>query len=165
MIAQLTGNKHNKHLERRGKCQEGLSNCSPPTFLLHSPVSCGAQTVDLAWLLDSGSRPDGVTEQRALGLQELSLGLVIVFGGNPAHSVSKWCVYLFKRAGRKPVSAQVFPGPVSTSPAGDLPISQLSNLRHRVNTKGQSENCHLQGTRLVISLDEASSQNPDGCFW
>lgn len=44
---------------------------------------------------------------------------------------------------------------------GVLPISLLNKLRHKVITKVQDENCHLQGTGL-FSINQAASQNP-GC--
>lgn len=44
---------------------------------------------------------------------------------------------------------------------GVLPISPLNKLRHKVITKVQDENCHLQGTGL-FSINQAASQNP-GC--
>lgn len=54
-----------------------------------------------------------------------------------------------------------------TSPPTDgvLPISQLSKLRHKVNTKGPNENSPARGQALVISVNQAASQNPGHSFW
>ena len=56
-------------------------------------------------------------EQRTPGLQELSLGLVIVFGENWDHSVGTWHIYVLEGALPEwPVACTTFPPNESVVP-------------------------------------------------
>lgn len=141
---------------------EWSNSSPPPSFCV--PQSAVGLTFTLVLLWSQGGS-DSVTEQKALGLQELCLGLVIVFGGNLGHSVGK-CEYASKWARHKP--GDCLSGVQSVQyllcPEGALSISELSKLRHKVNPGLKCELLFLRDKAFVISMDHAASQSPDCPF-